>query len=211
VEPWVEAVEKALPVRPARIVDAGCGTGRHAAELAARGHDVVLLEPVPELLAQARERLPGAQALSSDLAAAPAIILADAAACRGVLNDVVGDEARDAALRGLARLVRPGGVAVLDVRERVATAARYSPERVTERTAGDLSFVSRGRWDEAAGVVRARERHEHRGRVAEGDFVMRPWTEDELRERLARAGWGRVVVRPGRESRLLATATRSPS
>ncbi len=59
--------------------------------------------------------------------------------------------------------------------------------------------------------MRARERHEHGERVAEHDFVMRPWTEEELRERLARAGWERIELRPGRESRLVATATRSPS
>src|SRR5918999_6460931 len=77
VEPWVDAVEGALRERgvgaPARILDAGCGTGRHAAELAARGHALVLLEPVAELLDQARERLPDTPAIEADLSAPPPI------------------------------------------------------------------------------------------------------------------------------------------
>src|SRR5215213_7301030 len=121
VEPWVTLVENALQERgvglPARILDAGCGTGRHAAEMAARGHDVVLLEPAPELLAQARERVPGAPAFMVTLAELPSVEPpADAAACRGVLNDLVEDRDRDRALVALAGAVRAGGVLVLDVR-----------------------------------------------------------------------------------------------
>jgi hypothetical protein len=55
--------------------------------------------------------------------------------------------------------------------------------------------------------VRVHERHESGERLAEHDFVMRPWTEAELGERLERAGWGEVEIGPGRESRLLAVAT----
>jgi SAM-dependent methyltransferase len=47
VQPWAEMVSAALDSAgidaPARILDAGCGTGRHAAELAHRGYRVDLL------------------------------------------------------------------------------------------------------------------------------------------------------------------------
>jgi SAM-dependent methyltransferase len=212
VDPWVEVVEQALRHRgiglPGRLLDAGCGTGRHGAAFAARGHDVVLLEPAPELLAQARERVPGADALAATLAEAPLLDPpADAATCRGVLNDLVEDRDRDRALVALAAAVRPGGALVLDVRDRDATAARYTPSRSVRREADGLTFTAHGRWDDVAGLVRVSERHEARGRVAEHDFVMRPWTEAELRERLERAGWRDVEVGEGRESRLLAVAT----
>lgn len=36
---------------PARVLDVGAGTGRDAAALAARGHEVVAVEPTPELRA----------------------------------------------------------------------------------------------------------------------------------------------------------------
>src|SRR5215212_6966196 len=38
------------------IVDAGCGTGRHSAELSASGFQVTGLDSSPELIAVARER-----------------------------------------------------------------------------------------------------------------------------------------------------------
>ncbi|HEX8084244.1 MAG TPA: class I SAM-dependent methyltransferase [Solirubrobacteraceae bacterium] len=219
VEPWVDAVEEALRAReiarPARVLDAGCGTGRHAAELAARGHDVVLLEPSAELLAQAHERLPDALAFHADLFAPPPVDV-DCATCRGVLNDVVEDAERDTALETLAAVLRPGGILVADVREREATAARYRPGRTLDRhvelRSGPLHFHSTGTWDDAAGLVCLHERHEAGGRVAESDFVMRPWTEDEVRGRLARAGFRDVAIGPGagerRADRLLVVATR---
>ena len=85
-----------------------------AAELAARGHEVVLLEPVPELLDQARSRCPGARAFAADLGLAPPVEV-DAVTRRGVLNDVLGDADRSAAVATLAAILRPGGVVVLAV------------------------------------------------------------------------------------------------
>lgn len=211
VEPWVDAVEQALRARgsalPARILDAGCGTGRHAAALASRGHEMVLLEPAPALLAQARERVPGAQTLQATLAAAPGIEPpVDAVTSRGVLNDLVDDRDRAAAFVALAGAVRPGGVLVADVRDRDATAARYGDGRTLRREAGGVTFTAEGRWDDVAGVVRVRERHESAAHVAEHQLVMRPWTPGELRERLEAAGWTDVEVGRGRESRLLVVA-----
>ena len=42
-------VEALLPVQPCRVLDIGAGTGRDAAWLAGRGHNVVAVEPVREL------------------------------------------------------------------------------------------------------------------------------------------------------------------
>ncbi len=49
-----------LPNVPQRILDVGCGTGRFALELAARGHDVCAVDPAPGMVAFAREK-PGAE------------------------------------------------------------------------------------------------------------------------------------------------------
>jgi ubiquinone/menaquinone biosynthesis C-methylase UbiE len=46
-------------LRADRVVDVGCGTGRLALLLAARGHDVVAVDPAPASLEVARDK-PGA-------------------------------------------------------------------------------------------------------------------------------------------------------
>ena len=49
----------AMVPRGARILDAGCGTGRVGGALAAAGHDVVGVDLDPELIAAARADHPG--------------------------------------------------------------------------------------------------------------------------------------------------------
>ncbi|WP_309082334.1 class I SAM-dependent methyltransferase [Zhihengliuella sp.] len=49
----------AMVPRRARILDAGCGPGRHAGELHTRGHDVVGVDADPELIDAARQDHPG--------------------------------------------------------------------------------------------------------------------------------------------------------
>ena len=45
------------PLVPGRTLDAACGTGRHAARLAALGHEVAGIDLTPEMLALARVRV----------------------------------------------------------------------------------------------------------------------------------------------------------
>lgn len=51
----------------ARVLDAGCGTGRVAIELAARGFSVVGLDADPSMLNAAREKAPQLRWIESDL------------------------------------------------------------------------------------------------------------------------------------------------
>jgi len=53
---------------PAAVLDAGCGTGRVARELARRGVDVVGVDLDPDMLATARRRSPGDSWVEADLA-----------------------------------------------------------------------------------------------------------------------------------------------
>src|SRR5438094_28211 len=54
---------------PRSVLDAGCGSGRVAVELARRGVDVVGADVNPSMLAVARERAPQLTWVESDLAA----------------------------------------------------------------------------------------------------------------------------------------------
>lgn len=53
---------------PSSVLDAGCGTGRVAIELARRGVEVVGVDVDPSMLATARERAPSLPWIESDLA-----------------------------------------------------------------------------------------------------------------------------------------------
>ncbi len=63
-----DLVDLLLGGRTATIVDAGCGTGRVAMELARRGHRVTGIELDPEMLAVARARAPDLDWRIGDLA-----------------------------------------------------------------------------------------------------------------------------------------------
>lgn len=58
----------ALLGRGSRVLDAGCGTGRVAVELARRGHDVVGVDLDESMLAEARRAAPDVPWLLADLA-----------------------------------------------------------------------------------------------------------------------------------------------
>ncbi len=124
----------------------------------------------------------------------------DVLTCRGVLNDLLEDDDRDAAvLSSAARLLRPGGVLALDVRDagrsrEKADGAPAQHDRAPATAGGAVTFTRRG--------VDLREH----------TFRMRPWTvKQEVRERLGRAGFVDVVTGPGvggRWDRLFVTAVR---
>jgi len=71
IEPWVDAVERVIVASgaspPARVLDVGCGTGRHAAALVARGHKVDLVDASEELMGIARARVPDALVVVADV------------------------------------------------------------------------------------------------------------------------------------------------
>jgi SAM-dependent methyltransferase len=58
-------------LRPGRVLDAACGTGRHSVWLAARGHDVIGVDASPDMLAKAKAKLPDARFEQGDLTALP--------------------------------------------------------------------------------------------------------------------------------------------
>ena len=103
------------------ILDAGCGTGRYATELAKRGFQVCGVDRSAELVAIARNREQGAvirpEFLITDLLEASFPSLFDAVLCRGVLNDFVEDGERSPIFRKFATWLRPGGILIFDVRE----------------------------------------------------------------------------------------------
>jgi SAM-dependent methyltransferase len=96
------------------VLDAACGTGRHAVRLAGRGHAVVGVDQSPAMLERARAKVPTGRFLEGALTDLPlSDASVDAAVCALALVHVpeVGP-----AIAELARVVRPGGrILVSDV------------------------------------------------------------------------------------------------
>src|SRR5829696_6109030 len=93
----------------ATLLDAGCGTGRYAGELARRGYAVEGVDRSPELIETARRSVISVSFRVGDILALPAARY-DAILCRGVLNDVVNDDDRLSVFAAFAGALRPAGV-----------------------------------------------------------------------------------------------------
>lgn len=105
-EEIVHALLSELPA-VSSVLDAGCGTGRHTAYLAERGHDIVGIDSSPEMLALAAAKVPTARFELAELERIPLPDSSmDAAVCGLVLS-----HARDIrpAVAELVRVLRPGG------------------------------------------------------------------------------------------------------
>ena len=99
---------------PWRMLDAGCGTGRHAIELARRGHEVTGVDRSASMLAVA-ERGPGVRYRHGDLRDLELGETFDAALCLfAVLSYQLTDGDVAASFRSLRRHLDAGGVLVCD-------------------------------------------------------------------------------------------------
>ena len=114
--PLIVAEERALlPIlgraAPGVAVDAATGTGRVGAYLRRRGHRVVACDRSGEMLRRARDRLDGATVVRADLLELPVRDGGvDLLTCALALTHV---QELAEAFRSFARVVRPGGLAVL--------------------------------------------------------------------------------------------------
>jgi SAM-dependent methyltransferase len=188
----------------ARLLDAGCGTGRYATELARRGYLVDGVDRAPDLIDVARrsaeERSGFLSFRTDDFLALPGRDY-DAILCRGVLNDLVDDDARERAFSSFARALRLGGVLILDVREWESTKARKLREPLFRKSVdtdrGRLTFTSITKLDPENHQLLLSETHtllnDSGERSSEYQFVMRCWTQGELYSSLERAGFGSVA------------------
>lgn len=118
-EPVVHRLLEQLPAGP--VLDAACGTGRHAAHLWRCGREQLIgVDASEEMLARARSKLPGADLRLGELSALP---LADGevggAVCALALSHLpeIGP-----AIGELARVLRPGGRLVVSNPHPFATA-----------------------------------------------------------------------------------------
>jgi ubiquinone/menaquinone biosynthesis C-methylase UbiE len=188
------AVLRALSPRPEdRVLDAGCGVGRHALAVAPHVRRVACVDfssgALQVLLAEARRRgLTNVTAAAGDLSSLPLRAgQFDAAICCEVLQHIPGQEARVGVLADLRRTLAPGGRLVL-------TTLAFNA-----RTRGPQE----GRWPNGAYFVRTAP-DEMRGQLRAAGFAAA-----DVRGLLVLPGFAQRWLRFG-WSRLEALATALP-
>lgn len=127
----------------ARILDVGCGAGRHSIELARRGYRVVGIDPAPAMIEAARARA-GAAGISPDFRQVSGESFVaerefDATLCLfttlGQISDG-GDNSR--LVERVYDALRPGGTFVVEVPQRDPTVRNLKP---TERFGGKERYT----------------------------------------------------------------------
>jgi SAM-dependent methyltransferase len=98
---------------PGRALDAACGTGRHARRLVELGHQVTGVDLTPEMLELAAAAVPEATFHVGDLLDLPVADAAFELVVSGLALAHVAD--LGAAVRELARVLRPGGRLIVSV------------------------------------------------------------------------------------------------
>ncbi|MGC8837514.1 MAG: class I SAM-dependent methyltransferase [Anaerolineae bacterium] len=204
--PFLEEALRSVGAR--RVLDAACGTGRHAVALAQRGYEVVGADLSPEMVARARAHaeatgVPVRFAVAGFGALAPAVGDGfDALLCLGnSLPHLLTGEDLAAALRDFAACLRPGGLLCLQNLNYDRILARreawLSPQAYREGE-DEWLFLRHYEFD-LDGLLTFQVvilRRQGPGEWGWGQRVLRtrlrPWRERELAQALEEAGFHRL-------------------
>jgi SAM-dependent methyltransferase len=186
---------------PARLLDAGCGTGRHVIALARSGHTVVGLDISPAMIARAGRKLAGAGLpaglVRGDLRALPLNAQFDGILClESPLAYFLAADDLARALAGFWRVLKPGGLVIADVLDYAGT---LGPDGIGTQTArfsdkdATITVRETHRCDPAAALWRMRQEFTitGRGEPAHGEIehLLSMRTADEYGEALETAGF----------------------
>lgn len=193
--------ERRIGDPPKRVADVGCGTGTFATRLAAKGHDVVGVDPSPAMLAVARER-PGTElvtwidGIAADLPSEPPF---DYATMMGhAFQTLLTDETICATLAAVKRRLKPGGAFMFESRNPAAQAwLEWNPDasRVVARIDGIGEVESYEKVISVESEIVTFDSYTHFA-VDGANYVSREMlrfmTQSELAEQLASAGYDDV-------------------
>lgn len=134
---------------PGSVLDAGCGTGRVARELARRGVDVVGVDIDADMLLTARRRSPEVNWHCADLASVELGRTFDVILLAGNVMIFLAPGSESQVIANLVRHLAPGGLVIAGFQ---LQAGRLSAERYDEiATAAGLSLSERwSTWDRGA-------------------------------------------------------------
>jgi SAM-dependent methyltransferase len=188
----VDFLEGALHISPpARVVDVGCGFGRHAVEFSVRGFQVTGIDLSDELLEEASRASTDSGTsvtwLEMDMRNMEFTDKFDAAVC---LYTSFGyfDEAQNLdVLRRMSRALIKNGRLVLDVENRDGLLLRYQPRDWYRTKAGDIVLENR-EFDPVNGRQRTEMTLISKGRTVKHTLDIRWYSIPELKGMLAESG-----------------------
>jgi len=190
-EHQVDVITAHLAMLPGmRVLDIGCGHGRHALELARRGFQVKGIDRMEGFVALAR-REAARQGLEVSFEVGDAREIEDVEAFERALClfDVFGlhtDEENLDVLRRIARALRPGGRACIDVRNRDWMVRALLPVTVMQK--GPDVMVDRHIIDPVSGRLVDYRLMVRDGRTKEARFSVRLYHFTEMRALLESVG-----------------------
>ncbi|MCB2205554.1 class I SAM-dependent methyltransferase [bacterium] len=169
-------LSEAIPLREARVLDAGCGVGGTSIALADAGADVTAVDRNPARLTMLQENQSRIEAEAGDLTS---LRFADRSFDAAVLQDVI-EHVTDPqlVLREMARVLRPSGILYLSTPNRNAL-----PNLVADPHFG-LPLVSRKSREELRPILRRR-----RPSDADRDDLAQLLSAEQLSALLGNAGF----------------------
>jgi len=133
---------------PRTVLDAGCGTGRVAAELARRGVEVVGIDRDPSMVATARGLAPRVEFHVADVATAALGRTFDLVVMAGNVPLFTPEGSQEALVAGCARHMAPGGRLVAGFQ----LGRGYTVERY-DLSCLDAGLVPEARWSTWGGTA----------------------------------------------------------
>lgn len=140
-----EAFFELVPAPGGRALEVGCGEGRVARDVAARGHDVVAVDSSPTLIGAARQADPGGEYRLADAAALP--FDDESFGLAVAYNSLMDMDDMEGAVREVSRVLRPGGRFCICVTHPVNDAGRFEHDRPGAAFLVDV-YRGRRRYDE---------------------------------------------------------------
>ncbi len=187
----IDFVERRLPIKPPQhVLDLGCGSGRHAHELARRGYEVTCLDLSAELLRLARTRLGATHGnprfVRADMRFIPFPAVFDAVlSFFTTFGYFQREEENLQTLIAIREVLRPDGRFLLDYVNKAHVLHHLVPRDV--RRDSGVEIVQERTYNRAAERIEKRIVLKENGRVREYRESVRLYTPAEMRELVDRA------------------------